>query len=150
MGHWNILNNINNENTIRVFGLLSSSLFPERFGRYVLRPFSGVCRTREPSRNFELRPLLKPRGSPVLIPLVITGKYSSIVTRLKWGLNLQPPDDCLLRETMPITVMLDNSERIFGTYKLNVLIWLELLLLCMIFYLCIFTFFFFLCVNGYG
>ena len=35
--------------------------------------FSGVCRTREPSRNFELRPLLSPRGSPVLIPLGITG-----------------------------------------------------------------------------
>ena len=40
--------------SIRVFGLLSSSLllFPQRFGRYVLQPSSGVCRTREPSRNF--------------------------------------------------------------------------------------------------
>ena len=28
---------------------------------------------REPLRNFELRPLLNPRGSPVLIPLAITG-----------------------------------------------------------------------------
>ena len=28
---------------------------------------------REPTRNFELRPLLNPRGSPVLIPLAITG-----------------------------------------------------------------------------
>ena len=37
------------------------------------RPSSGVCRTREPSRNFELRLLLNPRGSPVLIPLAITG-----------------------------------------------------------------------------
>ena len=34
---------------------------------------SGVCRTREPI------------------------KYSCIVTRLQLGLNLQPPDDCLLR-----------------------------------------------------
>ena len=61
--------------SLRVFGLLSSSLllFPQRFGRYVLRPSSGVCRTREPSRNFELRPLLNPPGSPVLIPLAITG-----------------------------------------------------------------------------
>ena len=61
--------------SLRVFGLLSSSLllFPQRFGRYVLRPSSGVCRTQEPSRNVELRPLLNPRGSPVLIPLVITG-----------------------------------------------------------------------------
>ena len=56
---------------------LSLFLFPQRFGRYVLRPSSGVCRTREPSRNFELRPLLNPWGSPVLIPLAITGyKYS--------------------------------------------------------------------------
>ena len=48
-----------------VFGLLSSSLllFPQRFGRYVIRPSSGVCRTREPSQNFELRPLLNPRKS---------------------------------------------------------------------------------------
>ena len=61
--------------SLRVFGLLFSSLllFPQRFGRYVLRPSFGVCRTREPSRNFELRPLLNPRGSPVLIPLAITG-----------------------------------------------------------------------------
>ena len=31
--------------SLRVFGLLSSSLllFPQRFGRYVLRPSSGVC-----------------------------------------------------------------------------------------------------------
>ena len=49
--------------SLRVFELLSSSLllFPQRFGRYVLRPSSGVCRTREPTRNFELRPLLNPR-----------------------------------------------------------------------------------------
>ena len=61
--------------SLRFFGLLSSSLllFPQRFGRYVLRPSSGVYPTREPSRNFERRPLLKPRRSPVLIPLAITG-----------------------------------------------------------------------------
>ena len=43
---------------------MSSSLwlFPQRFGRYVLRPSLGVCRTREPTRNFELRPSLNPRG----------------------------------------------------------------------------------------
>ena len=86
--------------SLRVFGLLSSSLllFPQRFGRYVLRPSSGVCRTRELSRNFELSPLLNPRVSPVLIPLAITGyKYSCIVTRLQSGFNLQPSDYCLLR-----------------------------------------------------
>ena len=45
-------------------GLLFSSLllFPQRFGWYVLRPSSGVCRTWEPSQNFDLRPLLNPRG----------------------------------------------------------------------------------------
>ena len=53
--------------SLRVFGLLSSSLllFPQCFGRYVPRPSSGVCRTREPSRNFELLPLLNPRESSV-------------------------------------------------------------------------------------
>ena len=37
--------------SLRVFRLLSSSLllFPQRFGRYVLRPSSGVCRTQEPT-----------------------------------------------------------------------------------------------------
>ena len=35
--------------SLRVFELLSSSLllFSQRFGRYVLRPSSGVCRSRE-------------------------------------------------------------------------------------------------------
>ena len=61
--------------SLRVFGLLSPSLllFPRRFGQYILRPSSGVYRTREPSQNFELRPLLNPRGSLVLIPFAITG-----------------------------------------------------------------------------
>ena len=61
--------------SLRVFRLLSSSLllFPQPFGWYVLRPSSGFCRTREPSRNFELRPSLNPWWSPVLIPLAITG-----------------------------------------------------------------------------
>ena len=36
-------------------------LFPQRFGRYVLRPSSGIGRTRKPTRNFEVRPLLNPR-----------------------------------------------------------------------------------------
>ena len=84
--------------SLRVFGLLSLCLllFPQRFGWYVLRPSSGVCRTRKPSRNFELRPLLNPGGLPVLI-LGTRVKYSCMVTRLQSGLNLQPPDDWLLR-----------------------------------------------------
>ena len=36
--------------------------------------------------------------------------------------------------TVMLCVLLDNSEWIFGTYKLNVLTWLGLLLLCMIFF----------------
>ena len=50
--------------SLRVFRLLSSSLllFPQRFGRYVRRPSSSVCRTREPTRKFELRPSVKPPG----------------------------------------------------------------------------------------
>ena len=51
-----------------------------------------------------------------------------------------------LREPMPTTitpcVLRDNSDWIFGTYKLNVLTWQELLLLCMNFYLCSYTDFF--------
>ena len=37
--------------SLRAFGPFSSSLllFPQHFGRYVLRPSSGVCQTREPS-----------------------------------------------------------------------------------------------------
>ena len=50
--------------SLRVFRLLSSSLllFPQHFSLYVLWPSSGVGRTREPSRNSKLRPLLNPRG----------------------------------------------------------------------------------------
>ena len=67
-----------------------------------------------------------------------------------WTCNLQNRYtwcQCKLREPTPITVtpcvLLDNSEWIFGTYKLNVLTWLELLLLCMIFLpVLIFRFFF--------
>ena len=56
--------------SLKVFRLLSSSLllFPHRFGRYAPRPSSDVCRTREPTQNFELRPLLNPQGPPVLVP----------------------------------------------------------------------------------
>ena len=61
--------------SLRFFRLLFSSLlwFPQCFGLYVLRPSSGVFRTREPTRNFDLCPLLNPRVSPVLVPLTITG-----------------------------------------------------------------------------
>ena len=38
--------------------------------------------------------------------------------------------------SVTLCVLLDNPEWIFGTYKLNVLIWSELQLLCMIFFTC--------------
>ena len=47
---------------VKISESLSLLLFPERFGRYVFRHSSGVSLTREPSQNFELRPLLNPRG----------------------------------------------------------------------------------------
>ena len=64
--------------SLRVFRPLSSYLllFLQRFGQYVLWPFSGVCQTQEPTQNFELHPSLNPWGSPVLILLAITGYKS--------------------------------------------------------------------------
>ena len=53
----------------RVFGLWFSTLYWRYFGRYVLWPSSEVCRTREPTWNFESRPLCNPLGP--LIPLII-------------------------------------------------------------------------------
>ena len=52
----------------------------------MFRPSSGVCRTREPTRNFELRPLLNLRVSPALIPLAINGL---LVYSQDWTCNLQ-------------------------------------------------------------
>ena len=54
---------------IMLFGLTSSSrlFFSQRFGRLILRPSSGLSRTRE-LWNFEPNPLLF-RGYHVLIPL---------------------------------------------------------------------------------
>ena len=54
-------------------GFLNYCLHLYCFGQYVLRPSSGVCRTLEPTQNFELHSLLNPQGSTVLIPLTITG-----------------------------------------------------------------------------
>ena len=107
--------------SLRVFRLLSSSLLllPQCFGWYVLQPFSAICRTQEPSWNFEPRPLLNQRGSSVLIPLAITGtsvEYSSIVTCLQSGLNLQPPDDCLLRSLEGSHVR-QTPEEVQRTYQ---------------------------------
>ena len=55
----------------KVFGLLSSSLllYSQHFGWYVLWSSSGVCRTWEPTWNFEPRPLFNPQELLVLILL---------------------------------------------------------------------------------
>ena len=52
------------------------------FGRYVLRPSSCVCRTREPSRDFELRPLLKQVQ-------VLSIRVWEIYSSEDWTCNLQ-------------------------------------------------------------
>ena len=77
--------------SLRVLGLLSSSFY-----------FHNISADISPgllsnSGTFKLHPLLNPQGLPVLIPLAITVKYSNIITCLQSGLNLQPPDDYLLR-----------------------------------------------------
>ena len=70
-------------------------LFPQRFGRYVPRPFSGVYRTREPTRAFELRPLLNLWEPPVLIPSAKTEVQALSIPVLllaccqDWTSNLQ-------------------------------------------------------------
>ena len=99
-------------------------IYPPAFFRW--------CRIRGPSRNFETTSFIEPTGIACFDSVNHKSvKYSCIVTHLQSGLNLQPADDCLLGEPMPLTVTLDSLEWIFETYKLNVLIWLGLLLLRM-------------------
>ena len=116
--------------SLRVFGLLSSSLFPQHFSRYVLRPSSGVCRTREPS----LCPLLNPRGSPVLITLAITGYKCYVLLYWTCSLQMIVSFEALGTNAYNRYAMFPAGQfRVnFRTYKLNVLTWLEWLL-CMIF-----------------
>ena len=75
--------------SLRFFRLLSSSLllFPQHFGRYVLRPSSGVW-------NFELRPLWNHEGHLFWFRLPYPGtsvKYSCILLACSedWTCNLQ-------------------------------------------------------------
>ena len=93
--------------SLRVFGLLSSSslLFPQSFGRYVLRPSSGVCRIREPSRNFELHPLLNPRGSPVLKVEIIDGAEHWRIRRLKESAHMLGYNDLLSRPSIEMNTI---------------------------------------------
>ena len=102
----------------RVFGLLSASLllFPQRFGRYVLRPSSGVCRTWKPSRNFELRPSLNPQGSHVLVPLAITVDSMKDVVRssvkvLEYDKHLKKAGGRIGRNAVEITIKMKTIVR---------------------------------------
>ena len=125
-------------------------LFSQRFGRYVLPPTffwylsnsgtftelrttsfiesTGVTCSDSVSHN---------RVQVLSIPVVL------LACSQDWARNLQMRTS---REPTPITVtpcvLQDNSEWIFGTCKLTVLTWLELLLLCIIFYLCSYSDFF--------
>ena len=108
--------------SLRVFGLFSSSLllFPQRFGRYVLRPSSGVCRTREPSRNFELRPLLKPRGSEQATPVVsIKDVVRSSVKVLEFDKHLKKTRGYIGRNVMKITIKMKTILRKNLKIKIN-------------------------------
>ena len=115
-----------------VFGLLSSSLlYSQRFSLYLLQPSSGVSWTQELIWTLNHIPYLIHGGRLFWFCLPwpsISAKYFCIVTLLQSRLNLQPPDDCLFRSlgnqhliTIMLCVLLDNSEWIFVTYKLNVL-----------------------------
>ena len=122
---------------------MSTLLFPQHFGWYVHRPSSGVCWTWEPTQNFELRPLLNH-----LFWVRYSVKYSySPAVRIETATLGNQDWNCKLREPTPITIMLcvqlDSLECIFGTYKLNVLTWLGLLLGMYIFYLCSYSDYFF-------
>ena len=137
--------------SFRVFGLLSSSLY-SRFSRYVLWPSSCVCWSQEPSRNFELRPLLNPQGSFVLIPLTITRyistKYSCIVTHLQSGLNLQMTVSLEAKGTNAYNHYTMHPARQFRvnfwTYKLDALtsLWINTIMYDF-FYLTLYSNFFF-------
>ena len=107
--------------SLRVFGLLSSSLllFPQHFGWYVLQPSSGVCRTREPTRNFKLHPLLNPcsdsidhnRVQVLRIPVLL------LACSQNWTFNLQMIVSLDAYPT-PITVMLCVLTNAYNRYTM--------------------------------
>ena len=118
--------------SLRVFGLLSSSLllFSQRFGRYV---FCGCLSnsgtftelrttTFIESTGFACSETISHDWKPVLsIPVLL------LACSQDWTCNLQM---IVSIEAINVTlcVLLDSTEWIFGTYKLNVLTWLGLLL----------------------
>ena len=80
--------------SLRVFGLLSSSLllFPQRFGRYVRRLLQVFVELGNfhGTSNYVLCWIF-------VCHFRVQVLSTCIVTRLQSRLNLQPPDDCLLR-----------------------------------------------------
>ena len=109
---------------LRVFGLLSSLLFPQRFGRYALLQVFVELGNLYGTSNYVLYRI---HGGYLFHNRIEPAT-------LRWLTSWK------LREPTPITVtlcvLLNSSDWIFGTYKLNVLTWLVLLLLCMIFFTC--------------
>ena len=107
------------------FGLLSSSLllFPQRFARYVLRTSAGVCRTR--NLHVTSNYVLYWNHGVACYDSVYHNRVQGLSIPEDWTCNLQMIVFLKLRELTPITVtpcvLLDNSEWIFGYYKLNVL-----------------------------
>ena len=105
--------------SLRFFGLLSSSLllFPQRFGRYVLRPSSGICRIREPSRNFKLRPLLKPRASIKVVS--IKDVVWSSVKVPEFDKHLKKAGGHIGRNVVEITIKMKTIVRKTLMIKIN-------------------------------
>ena len=64
--HVTTLNNNNNNNNKKTSFIIKGF-------RTIVFIFIAISTTFRPTRNFELRPLLNPLGSSVLIPLAITG-----------------------------------------------------------------------------
>ena len=87
--------------SLRVFGLLSSSLlsFPQRFGQYILWPFPDVCSNLGTFTELWTMSFIESMGvasSDSISHNRVQVLSIPAVTRLQSGLNLQPPDDCLL------------------------------------------------------
>ena len=92
---------------------------------YVLYRITGVAFSYSVSHN---------RVQVINIPVLLLACSSDWTCR--W---LSPTPTAI-----SLCVLLDSFEWIFRTYKLNVLTWLGLLLLCMIFYQCSYSDFFYL------
>ena len=95
--------------------------------------------------KLQTTPFIKPMG--VACSDSVSHKYSCIVTRLHSGLNLQPPDDCLLRSVVKRYVSCWTVQREF-LELIHLMILLEkdyyYYIMYDFFYLCSYPDFFFL------